>query len=183
MFSDFDFRAILAMDSNGTIGKGDSLPWCKEMCDMKRFRDLTLGHTVLMGRNTWDSLPDEVRPLPNRQNIILTHDISNVKGAVGDNTHIITSIGDLKKHVKPHSRVFLIGGGTMYDNFIKDASVVHLTEFMHTFDGDVKLGEETLRYINNDMPIIVGSSVSYMSDNGYEVNFMDLGVVISESIW
>jgi len=182
MFDSFDFRVILAMDLNGTIGNGSALPWKHEKPDMERFKKLTTGHTVLMGRKTWDSLPDVYRPLPNRQNIVLTSDVENVKGMSGDNNHVITSMDDLKNHVKPLSTVFLIGGATLYNKYIKEASTIHLTEFMDEFDGDVKLDEETLRYIDMDVPVAIGSSVSFISEHGYNVDFMDLGA-IHEPIW
>jgi len=175
MFSEYDFRAILAMDLSHTIGNGSALPWKHEPADMKRFKNLTEGHTVLMGRATWDSLPPQYRPLPNRKNIVLTRHVDNVKGMVGDNNHIITSIDALKEHVEPRSKVFLIGGGTMYDEFIKECSCVHLTVFHDEFKGDVSINSETVAYINKFLPIIRGSENMFTSEHGYIVEFVDLG--------
>jgi dihydrofolate reductase len=63
--------AILAMDEHCLIGSNQSLPWHIPE-DMKRFREFTTGYTVLMGKNTYFSLPEKVRPLPNRRNIVIT---------------------------------------------------------------------------------------------------------------
>ena len=63
---------IVAMDEDGFIGKGNSLPW-RLPTDMARFRELTVGdgfNSVVMGRKTWDSLPDSFRPLPERVNTV-----------------------------------------------------------------------------------------------------------------
>jgi dihydrofolate reductase len=85
--------AILAMDEHCLIGSHQSLPWHIPE-DMKRFRELTTGHTVLMGKNTYFSLPEKVRPLPNRRNIVITRsDISEVETF----TDIDECIGFLKK--------------------------------------------------------------------------------------
>jgi dihydrofolate reductase len=71
--------AILAMDEHCLIGSNQSLPWHIPE-DMKRFREFTTGHTVLMGKNTYFSLPENVRPLPNRRNIVITRsDIPEVE--------------------------------------------------------------------------------------------------------
>ena len=63
-------KAILAHDAKYGIGKDNDLPWPKNEADMKWFKAMTLNHTVVMGRKTWDSLP--FKPLPNRHNIIVT---------------------------------------------------------------------------------------------------------------
>jgi dihydrofolate reductase len=63
---------IVAVADNGIIGRAGGLPWASIPPDMKRFRDLTAGGLVLMGRKTWDSLPDKFRPLPGRANFVLS---------------------------------------------------------------------------------------------------------------
>ena len=67
---------IVAMDESGFIGKDGSLPW-RMSSDLKRFKDLTSGdgfNAVVMGRKTWDSLPGQYRPLPDRTNIVMSRD-------------------------------------------------------------------------------------------------------------
>lgn len=64
---------VVAMDVNGLIGKGNTLPWPMIAEDMQWFKNNTLGQSVLYGRKTWDSLPEKFRPLPGRENIIMSH--------------------------------------------------------------------------------------------------------------
>ncbi|RMD83773.1 MAG: dihydrofolate reductase, partial [Candidatus Dadabacteria bacterium] len=70
--------AIAAMSENRVIGKSGSIPWhCPE--DMKRFKELTTGHPVIMGRKTYESLPKNFRPLPGRTNIVVTSKLELIK--------------------------------------------------------------------------------------------------------
>ena len=62
---------IWAQSSSGVIGRGGGIPW-RVPEDQARFKELTMGHTVVMGRRTWESLPAKVRPLPGRRNVVLT---------------------------------------------------------------------------------------------------------------
>lgn len=62
---------IAAVSQNGVYSEGGKIPWHIPE-DFKHFKDLTIGHTVIMGRKTWESLPPEVRPLPNRNNVVIT---------------------------------------------------------------------------------------------------------------
>ena len=70
-------KAILACDENWGIGKAGTLPWLHNPADLKWFKQMTTGSTVVMGRKTWDSLP--VKPLPNRKNIVVSS--NRVEGA------------------------------------------------------------------------------------------------------
>ena len=67
---------LVAVSPEGIIGKDNSIPWHYPE-DLKRFKKLTLGKTVIMGRNTWESIPEKQRPLPDRRNIVITR--TNVK--------------------------------------------------------------------------------------------------------
>jgi len=62
---------LVAVSPEGIIGKDNSIPWHYPE-DLKRFKKLTLGKTVIMGRNTWESIPEKQRPLPDRRNIVIT---------------------------------------------------------------------------------------------------------------
>lgn len=95
--------------------------------DMKRFRDLTVGgHIVIMGRSTWESLPEKFRPLPHRQNIVLTRDTEyQAPGAI-----ICTSLPEaLEKSEEIKGDVFLIGGARVYEEGMNYADTLYLTEF------------------------------------------------------
>ena len=111
---------IWAQDENGGIGKDGKLPWHISE-DLKNFKRLTLGSTILMGRNTWESLP--VRPLPERRNTVLSSkEIPDVVCYTSIEECIETLYGDGTE------KLFVIGGTTVYSNFINRADELHITQ-------------------------------------------------------
>jgi dihydrofolate reductase len=86
---------IWAQSTSGVIGRDNGIPW-RLPEDQARFKELTMGHTVVMGRSTWESLPARVRPLPGRRNVVVTRQadymadgatvVSGLDGALGDDT-------------------------------------------------------------------------------------------------
>lgn len=127
-----DFTIVVAHDSELGIGKTGALPWrLKE--DMKHFRELTTGdgHAVIMGRKTWDSIPEKFRPLPGRTNIVLSRS-SVPEGAV--------TLGGLDAALEvPASKAFVIGGGQIYAEAINHQSCTELiiTRVDKSFDCDI----------------------------------------------
>ena len=111
---------IWAQDENGGIGKDGKLPWHISE-DLKNFKKLTSGSTILMGRNTWESLP--VRPLPGRRNIVLS---SKVLSDVECYTSVKECIDKLDDDGT--EKFFVIGGSTVYRNFIHRADELHITQ-------------------------------------------------------
>ena len=110
---------IWAQDENGGIGKNGNLPWHISE-DLKNFKRLTSGSTILMGRNTWESLP--VRPLPERRNIVLSSkEVPDVEYYTSVEECIETLDGDGTE------KLFVIGGTTVYRNFIHRADELHIT--------------------------------------------------------
>ena len=110
---------VWAQDYNSGIGKEGDLPW-KIPEDLRNFKKITLGHTIIMGRKTWDSLP--FKPLPKRTNIVLSSKkIDGIK--------VYKSIDKCLKVVKELgvTKVFIIGGESVYKSFLPIASVLHLT--------------------------------------------------------
>jgi dihydrofolate reductase len=106
-------KAILAHDAKYGIGKDNDLPWPKNEADMKWFKAMTLNHTVVMGRKTWDSLP--FKPLPNRHNIIVT---SNEIDTAGLKDHRRSSFEtlrptDLTRLEAMKDDIWIIGGATL----------------------------------------------------------------------
>ena len=121
---------IAAVARNGVIGANNALPW-KLPEDLAHFRALTSGHTVIMGRRTWQSLG---RPLKNRQNVIVTRDPS----FLADGADIAASLGEaLAKSTMP-APAFCIGGGELYREALPLATTLHLTEIARDFDGDAR---------------------------------------------
>ena len=110
---------IWAQDENGGIGKDGKLPWHISE-DLKNFKKLTSGSTILMGRKTWESLP--IKPLSKRRNIVL----SSKKVA---ETECYTSIEECleKLYDDGTDRLFIIGGSTIFRNFIHRADELHIT--------------------------------------------------------
>jgi dihydrofolate reductase len=121
---------IAAVARNGVIGANNALPW-KLPADLARFRALTIGHTVIMGRRTWQSLG---RPLKDRQNVVVTRDASFVaQGAtVAPSFARALAIADMPPPV------FCIGGGELYADALAAASLMYLTEIDRDFTGDVR---------------------------------------------
>ena len=121
---------IAAVARNGVIGIDQRLPW-RLPADLKRFKALTLGHSVIMGRKTWESLPTNFRPLPGRRNIVVTRDASyRAAGAtiVHSLPAAITAAG--------HGEAFIIGGAELYAAALPLADSLQLTEIDATFEGD-----------------------------------------------
>jgi dihydrofolate reductase len=121
---------IAAVAANGVIGVGNRLPW-RLPEDLKRFRGLTVGHAVIMGRKTWESLP---RALPERQNIVVTRqrDYAAAGGEVADS--FVSALG----RVLLPEPAFCIGGGELYLAALPYATTLHLTEIVRDFDGDAR---------------------------------------------
>ena len=120
---------VVAAARNGVIGKDGAIPW-HISDDLKRFKALTMGHTVVMGRKTWDSLPR--KPLPGRANVVVTRQPGwRADGAV--------RAGSLGQAVEGTSGpVFVIGGAQIYDIALAHAVRIELTEVHGDFDGDAR---------------------------------------------
>ena len=120
---------IAAVARNGVIGAGNALPW-RLPEDLKRFRALTTGHAVIMGRKTWDSL---ARPLPGRQNIVVTR-TPNWRADGADVAHCFA---DAMAQVTMPSPAFCIGGGELFVLALPHADTLYMTELDRDFPGDV----------------------------------------------
>jgi len=125
-------NVILAFTTNFLIGVDNKLPWHVPE-DLKRFRELTIGKTVVMGRKTWDSLPDKVRPLPNRKNVILTssNDIQE-----SDSVKVIRTVDEIHELAKTEE-VFVIGGHNLFNMMVPYASRIYLTFIMKKIHGNI----------------------------------------------
>ncbi len=120
---------IAAISENNCIGKNGTLPWHIPE-DMKRFRELTTGHTVLMGRKTWESIPEKFRPLPNRKNIVVTR---NTDYPVPAGVILYHSFDEVLKHEK--GDIMVIGGAEIYIQSIERADTLYITH-IRTFIED-----------------------------------------------
>jgi dihydrofolate reductase len=121
---------IAAVASNGVIGAGNRLPWHLPE-DLRRFRTLTSGHAVIMGRKTWDSIG---KPLPNRQNIVVSHQA----GLRLDGASVAHTLDEALTITARPDPVFVIGGEAVYRAALPLASLLYLTEIARDFDGDAR---------------------------------------------
>ena len=121
---------IVAISENNVIGKDNKLLWHLPE-DLKRFKELTTGHTIIMGRKTFESLG---RILPNRKHIVITRD-TNYK-VENNNVEIMNDIQEIDKYVNDNEENFVIGGAIIYSQLIKKAQKMYITKIYKKFEGD-----------------------------------------------
>ncbi|GFG76387.1 dihydrofolate reductase [Mycobacterium botniense] len=110
---------IWAQSTSGVIGRGGGIPW-RLPEDQARFKALTIGHTVVMGRGTWESLPDRVRPLPGRRNVVL----SRRADYVADGAEVVGTLGE----ALTDGETWVIGGAQIYALAMPLATRCEVTE-------------------------------------------------------
>ena len=116
--------AIVGMASNRVIGKDGTLPW-RLPEDLKFFKKTTLGHPILMGRKTFDSIG---KPLPGRRNIVLSRTMEPREG--------VEVVRDVKELRASDEEVFLIGGAQLFDEMLPQCAGLYLTWIEHPYEGD-----------------------------------------------
>jgi dihydrofolate reductase len=121
---------VVAVAENNVIGKDGELPWGRLPADLQHFKRLTLGHPVVMGRRTYDSLG---KALPKRPNIVITRQQS--WSAPGCETFASLPAA-LARAAELDEEVCVIGGGEIYRAALPAADVIYLTEIHHSFEGD-----------------------------------------------
>ncbi|MDF1598328.1 dihydrofolate reductase [Mesorhizobium sp. YIM 152430] len=122
---------VVAIAENGVIGRDGDLPW-RLSTDLRRFKALTLGKPIVMGRRTWESFPK--RPLPGRTNIVITRQADFAdEGAVV--AHSLEEAIAIAKGEKP-DEICVIGGGQIFRDSMPLASVLHITHILASIDGD-----------------------------------------------
>lgn len=149
---------IVAYDKNLAIGKDNTLVW-RQSADLKRFKELTTGHMVVMGRKTFESIG---KPLPNRRNIVITRQDIQIEGV-----EIIKSIEEIKNIEED---IFIIGGGEIYKSCLIFADRIFATEI------DCEIEADTW-FVDVDMSEwIVESKSDHKSDekNQYDYSFINL---------
>lgn len=119
---------IVAIAENLAIGKDNQLLW-HIPADLKRFKAITTGHTIVMGRRTFESLPKG--PLPNRRNLVITRSGVAIPGCL-----MADSIGDAISKMEEGEENFVIGGGEIYRHFMPLAHKLYLTLIHKEFDAD-----------------------------------------------
>lgn len=127
-----DVTLVVAAAENGVIGKDGGLPW-RIADDLKRFKALTMGYPIVMGRKTWDSLPK--KPLPGRTNIVITRQ----QGWQAEGAVTAHSVEDAIVKAGDADEVFVIGGAEIYAAAMTLATCIELTEVHREFAGDAVL--------------------------------------------
>ncbi len=121
---------IVAMAENRAIGKNGDLIWHNSR-DLRQFKKITSGHTVIMGYKTYLSLPNQ-KALPNRRNIILSSHLAETP----EGFEIADSIKKALEMVKDEEEVFIMGGGMVYEQFLPLADRLYLTRIGKSFEAD-----------------------------------------------
>lgn len=125
---------IVAVSEDMGIGKNNELLW-HISDDLKRFKKLTLGNTVIMGKNTWESLPN--RPLKGRKNIVLT----DIPGEQIEGTVTAYSIEDALRKCGKEEEIFIMGGGSVYRQFMPIADRLYISHVHRKAPADVHFPE------------------------------------------
>lgn len=146
-----DISIIVAIASNNAIGKNNDLLWHISK-DLKRFKEITKGHYIIMGKRTYFSLPR--RPLPHRTNMVIT----DVAHEQIDDCVMAYSIEDAVNKMDNSKENFVIGGGSIYNQFMPLANKLYITRVHKDFDADTFFSEFPLdeweltsqQFVNDD---------------------------------
>jgi|TARA_B100001094_G_scaffold325439_1_gene379776 dihydrofolate reductase len=117
---------IVAMSKNRVIGRDNDMPWHLSD-DLKNFKKITINKTIIMGRLTYDSIG---KPLPKRNNVVLSRNLKDPKVTVLDNLEEALNIS------KNEDEIFIIGGSDLYSQTINIANKLYLTSINHEISGD-----------------------------------------------
>ncbi|WP_276273215.1 dihydrofolate reductase [Haloarcula litorea] len=125
---------VAAVAANGVIGAGGEMPWHHPE-DLAHFRETTVGHPVVMGRRTFEAIAADVGgPLPDRHNVVLT----GRPDRLPDDVTAVTSLSAARAAVRDHEAdtAYVVGGGSVYRQFLPEADELVLTELDASHDGD-----------------------------------------------
>jgi dihydrofolate reductase / thymidylate synthase len=191
---------IVAIDQNYGIGKNGSIPWHSSR-DLQQFAKLTTGHTVIMGRKTWKSLPPSKRPLPNRRNVVISASglmcITDEKDGVDKKTTIPDVVyNNIESAIKSETaritnfekqKVFIIGGASLYNYCLTHPLLreIYVTTLNDSYDCDTFIDQAKLNDIiqpNNNLinhshsirdrtPVCYTKSLLYSSETEYSCKY------------
>lgn len=134
-----NLNIIFARSLNRVIGNNNTIPWAVAE-DMKHFKDLTMGCPVIMGRKTWESLPDRYKPLPGRNNIVLTSDVNY---QLPEDVLLCHSLPMALEFCKNSPEVWIIGGKKIYEESMGIADKIEETVVHIDCEGDTFMPELT----------------------------------------
>ena len=154
---------IVAASANNVIGTDGDLPW-RLSDDLKRFKALTMGKPIVMGRKTWDSIG---RPLPGRQNIVITRQ----KDFAAEGCDVVGSVAEALAAAGDAADIMVIGGSQIYELFLPEADRLYLTRVHTEVDGDAffpELGETEWRLVDEQHHAADDSNEHAFSFQNYE---------------
>lgn len=151
---------IAAAAENNALGKDNDLIWHISE-DLKRFKRLTTGHAIIMGRKTFESMP---KALPNRTNIVLT----KRKDYQAQGAEVVHTVEDALDLVKEDVQPFIIGGGQIYSLFMPLCDRIELTRVHHEFEADVYFPDIDL----NEFEVIAEEYVSKTEEQPYNYTYL-----------
>jgi len=124
---------IAAVSENGVIGRNGEMPWYFPE-DLKHFKEKTMGFPVVMGRKTFESLPEKHRPLPGRTNIVLTRS----EPELDESVKLVNSLEDAwrKAEETGKEKLFIAGGANIYRQTLPEADKILLTRIHDRYEGD-----------------------------------------------
>ena len=161
---------IVAASSNLVIGKNNDIPW-NIPSDLKSFKRITGKSPVIMGRNTWESIPEKYRPLPNRTNIVLSRNHNYKAEGATVIGFLATAIED---QICDNDEIFIIGGSHIYKEGFQYANKLYMTEVLQEIEGDVKLeGFDPSEWK-------LTSSSEVMEENGYKFRFNEYDRILGQ---
>ena len=146
------------MSSNRVIGVNNTLPWHLSE-DLKHFKSLTTGHTIIMGRKTYESIG---RPLPNRRNIVISRNME----ASYEGAEVVHSIENSFSISRNDNEVFVIGGSNIYQQALSLVDHLYITEIKKSFSGDAYFPE-----INKQI-WVESSREDHITNDGLEFSFV-----------
>lgn len=162
-----NFELIIASDKNGVIGNNNAIPWHVPE-DLKRFRLLTLNNIVVMGRKTFESLPNG--PLKDRINIVITQNPNQYANADSSSlffTNMENAFDVIKNHQTENKKVFIIGGSEIYKLFFNYCSTIHLTHVLIESQGNIIFSIET-----QSLSLIDKSDIMFSKNNSIPFQYL-----------
>ena len=174
---------IVAVNQDGIIGINNKIPWHIPE-DLKRFKQLTEGHIVIMGRKTYESLPPKNRPLKNRVNIVLTSkpglyfSKENDENDENNNNLSFTTRENLSNVIKKNlvggvaKRIFIIGGSEIYHLFIDYCSIIHMTRVYFKVDVNDDANISFFPFTNESLFYNKGFTLEHEEEENINVHYL-----------
>lgn len=156
---------IVAASTNNVIGQSNDLPWYLP-ADLKNFARITTGHTVVMGRKTFESIVNKLgKPLPNRQNIVITRQ-ENYQVPAG--VMVVNSIEEAIKKAENNQEIFIIGGAQIYNLAFPVVDRIYMTRIHTNIEGDAYFPE----FNENEWELISEKFNQREGKNSYDYSFL-----------